>query len=200
MNPHRAIVVFAAQGSHPMVRFLRRGFKHCFVVVEAGPYYVRVDGMAGAPDLDVVCSSDYDLAGFYRKEGYIVKETQQEDRPGLWPFVEANCVGLVKAILGLSAPFAITPYCLYRRLCGFGLLPGKSIISPSKPKLAELPPPPDPPPDRDDPAVLQAAQTARLAELRRRGRASTFLTSGSGAPGTAPLGRPTATAGDQLGA
>ena len=216
MKPHPALVVFSGQGNHPLARFLRKGFKHCFVVVKVGECYIRVDNMVGRPVLDVVCSSDYDLAGFYRDEGYIVKETQQEDRLGLWPFVERNCVGLVKAILGLSAPFIITPYRLYRRICGFGLLPGKSNISPpkvlssigsvfkapKKPNLAPLPEPAPPPPERDDPAVLQAAQTARIAELKRRGRASSFLTAGGrGVSDPVPLGRPGATAGEQtLGA
>lgn len=196
----RALVVFHGHGCHPLARFLKPGFKHCFVVAEAGDYHVRLDGMDGKPVLDVVCGSDYDLATFYRREGYTVVKTSQRRTPPLWPFVPSNCVGLVKAFLCISAPFAVTPYALYRHLTHHGLLPGKSIISPSKPKVPKAPPPPPPPPERDDPAILEAAQRQRREELQRRGRRSTILTGGGGPGPSAPLGRPMASAGDQLGA
>ena len=55
------------------------------------------------------------------------------------------------------------------------------------------------PPERADPAILAAAEKQRLAELRRRGRSSTFLAGGKRTINTAPLGRPQAGSG-QLGA
>ncbi len=82
---------------------------------------------------------------------------------------------------------------------GSKLLKGAAgLVSPKTPKLpkeeaAQLPP------ERADPAVLAAAEKLRLAELRRRGRASTFLAGGKRTLNTAPLGRPAA-GSDQLGA
>jgi hypothetical protein len=54
-----------------------------------------------------------------------------------------------------------------------------SIFSPSAPSL---PPPPSlpAPPTPDDPEVVQRREEVRLSLLRRRGRASTILTSGLG--------------------
>lgn len=72
------------------------------------------------------------------------------------------------------------------------LLPGKAIFSPPKPKPV-APPPEAQPVERDDPAVTAAREDLRLAELKRKGRASTILTGGSGLDDEeATLGRPKA--------
>ena len=54
-----------------------------------------------------------------------------------------------------------------------------SIFSPSEPSPPP-PPPPPPIPTRDDPEVAERREEIRLSLLRRRGRASTILTSGLG--------------------
>jgi len=159
---------------------------------------VRVDGMTGTPVIDVVCGSDYDLAGFYRKEGFTVVNTVQRSAVPFWPTVSANCVGLVKAVLGMFSIFPITPFGLYTRLRGYSMLPGSSLFSPPKPKIEPLPPPPPPPPERTDPAVLEARKKKRIAARLRKGRSATILTGGAGVPETPALGRPVA-GSDTLG-
>lgn len=62
-----------------------------------------------------------------------------------------------------------------------------SLFSP--PELAP-PPPPPPVPTPDDPAIDEARRKLRQAELRRKGRRSTILTSGLGDTGAAPARRP----------
>lgn len=54
-----------------------------------------------------------------------------------------------------------------------------SIFSPSAPSLPPPPPLPEPP-TPDDPEVEARREEVRLSLLRRRGRASTILTSGLG--------------------
>ncbi len=44
-----------------------------------------------------------------------------------------------------------------------------------------VPAPPPPVPTREDPAVTQAKTDLRISEAKRRGRAASILTSGSGA-------------------
>jgi hypothetical protein len=54
------------------------------------------------------------------------------------------------------------------------------------------PPPPLPPvPTPEDPEIKRRREEVRLAALRRRGRASTILTKGSGDTTAAPVARPT---------
>jgi len=54
-----------------------------------------------------------------------------------------------------------------------------SIFSPSAPSLP-APPPLPLPPTPEDPEVAQRREEVRMSLLRRRGRASTILTSGLG--------------------
>jgi hypothetical protein len=58
---------------------------------------------------------------------------------------------------------------------------------------ADLPPPPQlpPPPTKDDADVEKRREEIRLAALKRKGRASTILTSGLGDTSLASLGRAT---------
>lgn len=109
------LVVFHDHGAHWLDPLLKPGFRHCFAVVQAGDYMISVDGLAGLPALDVVAASTYDLVGFYRDEGFTVVEVD-EGIPIRVPCISSNCVGMVKAVLGIRAPFALTPYQLYRRL------------------------------------------------------------------------------------
>lgn len=57
------------------------------------------------------------------------------------------------------------------------------------PKPPSLPPPP-PLPTEDDPAVEEARKKRRLAEIKRKGRRATILTSGLGDGSEASVNRP----------
>lgn len=112
----RALVVWHGHGSHLLDRFLKLGFKHCFVAVETDGYWITLDGRAGLAVVEIACEAACDLAAFYRGEGFTVVETEQRARVPLTIFVPYNCVGLVKAVLAIGAPWVITPYQLYRYL------------------------------------------------------------------------------------
>jgi hypothetical protein len=113
----RCLVVFHDHGEHCLKALLKPGFRHCFVAVQSDGYWIEIDARDGLPAVKVQCAADYDLAGFYRDNGgFSVIETCQSARPPVGPLSAANCVGMAKAILGLRAPLALTPYQLYRRL------------------------------------------------------------------------------------
>ncbi len=61
-----------------------------------------------------------------------------------------------------------------------------ALFSPPSPPP---PPPPPPVPTFDSPEIDDAREERRKAELRRRGRRSTILTSGLGDAGVAPVRR-----------
>jgi hypothetical protein len=72
--------------------------------------------MSGILAVEVLAGSDFDLAKFYRDEGFAVVELEVGDKPPLGPFVLANCVGLTKTLLGVRKLLIVTPYTLYRYL------------------------------------------------------------------------------------
>lgn len=112
----RALVVFHDRGTGPVAQLLKRGFRHCFVALDDGRYWIAVDGRAGVPDVRVVAGTGFDLAGFYRRAGMTVVETAVRRRPPRQPWMLGTCVGAAKRLIGLRAPFALTPAGLWRRL------------------------------------------------------------------------------------
>jgi len=117
----KALVVFQEESGHPFSFVLKENFKHCFVCVQAGAYWVEINVMLNVVDVKVMTSSDYDMENFYRNRGDIVVLTSQRAmRPSKWnilygTLLVANCVGLVKSILGINS-FSWTPYSLYKEL------------------------------------------------------------------------------------
>ena len=111
----RALVVFHDAGNHVLSRFLKEGFRHCFVVIKNGDYWIMIDGLKGVPLVEVVAKSDYDLAAHCRNDGATVVETEQRAVAPRAPYVNSNCVGLVKSVLGVRS-IAVTPYGLYKHL------------------------------------------------------------------------------------
>jgi hypothetical protein len=112
----RALVVFHGHAAGILAQACAEGFRHCFVALDDGRYWVLFDGKAGVPELRVVAGSDFDLAGFYRDRGFMVVETETAHRPPRLPLMLGTCVGAAKRLLGLRAPFVLTPKQLLRRL------------------------------------------------------------------------------------
>lgn len=116
----KAIVVFSDNEGgkpHPLDRFLKPGFRHCFVIVQAdNDPWIMVDSICGSPYIAICAPKDYALAKFYREEGYTVVETEQKSHSCRLPLAYANCVGVVKHVLGITNPMVLTPHQLYRTL------------------------------------------------------------------------------------
>lgn len=112
----RVLAVFHGHGNHVLAPLLRDGFKHVFCALDDGNVWVRVDMMSGVPEIEAVAPSGFDLAAFYRDEGFTVVETEQGTRPPHGPLAALNCVGLTKIVLAIGAPMVLTPWQLFRYL------------------------------------------------------------------------------------
>lgn len=116
---NKAVVVFHGQGTGFWPAVLgREGFRHCYVVVPSGDYWILLDGRAGSPLLAVMGGTkEHDVAAFLNKEGNTVIEAEMPfEYDSLWPLMIGNCVGAIKKVLGVRNPFILTPYQLYRHL------------------------------------------------------------------------------------
>jgi hypothetical protein len=113
-----ALVVFADSSELKYLRCLRRGFRHCFVAIRREERWVLCDPLSNQTALGIVdgLTSD-ELAAWYRQHGMVVIETDVRPPPPrpapLRPF---TCVEAVKRILGVHAPWVLTPWQLYRLL------------------------------------------------------------------------------------
>lgn len=111
----RAIVVFT-DGVGFRSKLLKSGFGHCFCLVDDGQRWVMIDADQGVPFIVASRESSFNVANWYRSYGHKVIETHQRKVAPIAPLAVANCVGMVKALLCIRAPFVLTPYQLYRHL------------------------------------------------------------------------------------
>ena len=115
----RAIVVFkntAGQRQHWLAPLLKDGFRHCGVAVEAGDYWVFVDPNPDCIRFLVPALRNYDLAKYFRDQGFSTVELETAGGEVRVPLVVSNCVGVVKTVLGIREFSIITPYQLYKYL------------------------------------------------------------------------------------
>ncbi|MBR0672858.1 hypothetical protein [Neoroseomonas soli] len=118
--PQQVWIAFGGEADQPWLRPLRRGFRHCFAALRDEAGWTVVEPLSGrllVARLGVPAS--YDLPGFYLRAGLAVLgpfapgPVRARRLPALVPF---TCVGLCRAVLGAGAPFALTPWGLFRRL------------------------------------------------------------------------------------
>ena len=108
-------MVFHGHGLGLLSWFLKPGFRHVFVAVLVGDYWMMLDSNNGLPSFEVMAPKGFDLAAYYRAGGFTVIETSQRSVPQRAPFIVATCVGFVKAVLCIRSR-ALTPFRLYQSL------------------------------------------------------------------------------------
>lgn len=118
--PQEVWIAFGGAADQPWLRPLRRGFRHCFAALRDEAGWTVVEPLSGrliVARLGV--PAGHDLPGFYRRAGLAVVGpfapggARARRLPALLPM---TCVGLCRAVLGAGAPFALTPFGLFRRL------------------------------------------------------------------------------------
>lgn len=118
-RPVREALVVFCDGARPAwVRLLTPGFRHVFVALRDGPWWVTVDPLSQHMEVRVQpVDPGFDLAAWFRGRGLTVVETAVDrDRPLPAPWAPLTCVEVVKRVLGLHAPLVFTPLQLHRRL------------------------------------------------------------------------------------
>ena len=112
----RVLLVFSGRTGVAWLRWLRSGFRHCFVAVDDGVEWLTIDPLLHR--LEVRASglpSDFDLAGEYRRMGMTVADVVPAPVPlRRAPLGLFTCVETAKRLLGIRAPWVVTPWQLYR--------------------------------------------------------------------------------------
>tara|TARA_B100001989_G_scaffold251965_1_gene232584 strand:- start:952 stop:1401 length:450 start_codon:yes stop_codon:yes gene_type:complete len=110
-------VVFTAQSELPYLKYLKEGFRHCFVVMCDGQRWVSIDPLAHHTEIYVQdCAADFDLPAWLEAEGHVVVKTaiRQSIKPA--PMMPFTCVEAVKRVLGIHKRRVLTPWQLYQYL------------------------------------------------------------------------------------
>lgn len=116
----RAYIVFGGGADQPWLRPLRPGFRHCFAALADAAGWTVLDPLSGRLVVArLELPAGFDLPGFYRRCGFAVLGPFLPGGPRarlLPPLAPFSCVALCRAVLGEGAPFALTPYGLFRAL------------------------------------------------------------------------------------
>lgn len=131
--PGRALVVFCDDdGRIAWLRLLRPGFRHAFVAIQDGPHWITVDPLSPHTEVALQTLPDgFDLAGWFRGQGMTVQETRLcRDRRQPAPWAPFTCVEAVKRVLGLHAPWVLTPWQLHCHLQQASVSTGLPDINP----------------------------------------------------------------------
>lgn len=121
LKAKEAWVVFSGQSELKMVRPLKSGFKHCFVLLhdEDEQRWIGIDPMANYMDVRMYDQfiKESDLITWLKEQGCRVikaKITRNIMHPA--PVMLFTCVEACKRILGIHKFWVFTPWQLYRHL------------------------------------------------------------------------------------
>ncbi|MBL6934032.1 MAG: hypothetical protein ISR48_01330 [Alphaproteobacteria bacterium] len=114
-----AAVVFSGRADLWWLKFLKPGFRHCFLVLRAGGHWVVMDPLAHRTEIQVPpVDREFDLCRWLEAQGFTVVRTRVSPmdgegsaRPAPWmPF---SCVEAIKRVLGIRSRRVVTPWSLY---------------------------------------------------------------------------------------
>lgn len=108
------LVIFADHAACPWLRPLRRGFRHCFVVMRAGSVWLACEPLKDRIELDALAvPDDFDLAAFYSQQGHqVLLGERLPARPRRhFALAPMTCVTVVKRLLGIDAGYGLLGSC-----------------------------------------------------------------------------------------
>jgi len=115
-------IAFGGVADQPWLRLLRPGFRHCFAALADEAGWTVLEPLSGRLMVArLPVAPGFDLPLFYRRAGlrvlgpFAAGEPRGSSLPAFAPF---TCVTLCRALIGPEAPFAVTPFGLFRALGG----------------------------------------------------------------------------------
>jgi len=115
-------IAFGGEADQPWLRLLRPGFRHCFAALQDDTGWTVVEPLSGRVLVArLPVPAGFDLPAFYRRANlsvvgpFLPEPPERRRLPALAPL---TCVALCRALVGPHAPFALTPYALFRALGG----------------------------------------------------------------------------------
>jgi hypothetical protein len=118
MMPDDVYVVFTDQTDLWWLKFLRHGFRHCFVLIRFADIWISVDALAHKTEIMRIDVPDsFSIVGWLESQGERVVKAipQSQNMTPLCPSF-FSCVENVKRILGLRASSVVTPWQLFKYL------------------------------------------------------------------------------------
>ncbi len=113
----KAWVVFCKNTDIWWLRFLKIGFRHCFLILNDGKNWITYDPMSAWTDIKVQQTPiDFNLPKWFSNRGDIVLPSIIKRKRNMAPISIYTCVEGVKRVLGIHSFWIWTPYQLYKHL------------------------------------------------------------------------------------
>ena len=122
----RAWVVFTDDTDYPPLKILKRGFRHCFLVMHDGRVWLTLDPLLNRMEIQVHhdLPPDFDFTAHWTGQGDRVVAVEIRDgskhRNCPAPPMIFTCVEAIKRVLGIRSWRVLTPFGLYRFICHAG--------------------------------------------------------------------------------
>lgn len=118
-NNSRALVVFSNNVRAGYLRLLKRGFRHCFVMLpqnERGTVWLSCDPLSNHMEIGAHEIADgFDLTDWLRGQGCTVIDAPvNHSHKRAAPIMLLTCVEVVKRVLGIHKFGIFTPWQLYK--------------------------------------------------------------------------------------
>ena len=113
-----AYVVFTGKTNIWYLHFLKKEYKHCFLLLEDNSFWLSFDPLSSHTEIEII-SKDKNifLPDWMISQGFkIVKANFNETFNHSAPMAIINCVESIKRILGIHNFMIMTPYQLFKYL------------------------------------------------------------------------------------
>lgn len=117
-NKQKAWIVFSNHTEIRWLKIFKRGYRHCFIILNDGERWISIDPMAHYMDIVVQnAAPDFNLIGWLERRGYEVMRTElKRDLKSPSPAMFFTCVEACKRILGIQKRSIFTPWQLRKYL------------------------------------------------------------------------------------
>lgn len=110
------LVVFVGHTECRHLRWLKQGFRHCFVALRSGGRWIICDSLKDRLECMLVdLPSDFDLPQFYQQRGHtvLVGQSSLQMATGSTLPEPLTCVTVAKRIIGIRSFWTFTPWQLF---------------------------------------------------------------------------------------
>ncbi|MGN1063139.1 MAG: hypothetical protein ACI4QM_02315 [Alphaproteobacteria bacterium] len=107
-----ALVGFGGTPRYWWMRFLKKGFYHCFVVLGNGYEWLLIDPLAHFTDAIILKNIDIKRA-LISKGYHVIRTTPRIPTCTNTQLMPSTCVETVKRFLGIKNRYILTPYQLF---------------------------------------------------------------------------------------
>jgi len=116
--PAATWVIFSDDTDIHMLKIFRRGFRHCFLIMQQHDRWILIDPRSNKTDVVLLPHPiSFNFPRYYTEQGKTVLKVQGIKTPHkIMSPLPVSCVEGIKRLIGLHQWWVITPYQLYKSL------------------------------------------------------------------------------------